>query len=618
VKRRRAARKQAYLAVLKEIADDEITSFHTAFSAMSCASAFYNHQNQPATKLLTKLNLTSFHRDSLPSEPKNFRQVQRHPHAVGFNKAILTEISALRAKGTWTEIPVNEVAEKVPKGKVIIPIMLIFKYKFDENGFLIKYKARLVARDDMQHTNQNTYAATLAARIFRVLMALTAVFNLETRQFDAMNAFANSLIDEPTYCRSSEGWVTNESPEILLLKRALYGLKQSPTLWYRHLFEALITMNFESVSGFECLFISQDTHLLLFFFVDDIVLLYDKRYSTQADEFQVKLFNRFEMKCLGELKWFLGISITRDREARKVWLSQESYVEKLINKFNINLDGKAPGSPLFSATTFSTNQGFENQTNIGLVKYQGIATPQQIQAYQQRVGSINFAAVITRPDVAQAASKLSEFLTNPSKFHMESANRTLKYLGHTKKLAIEFNNESDGEAHTTFLASSDASFADDIETRFSSQGYAFKLFNGLIDWKASKQRTVTTSFTEAELLAISAAGKELIWWQRLFEAIHFQTNQKPNIQCDNQQTIRALITSKLITKLRHVDIHKHWLRQEIALGKIGIEWVKTTEILADGLTKALPPQRHKEFIRLLGLTTPEDGEAGNNQNDQAE
>jgi hypothetical protein len=224
VGRRRATRKQTYLIVLKEVADDEITSFHIAFSAMSCASAFYNHQNQPATKLLTKLNLTSFHRDSLPPEPKNFRQVQRHPHAVGFNKVILTEISALRVKGIWKEIPINEV----PKEKVIIPIMLIFKYKFDENGFLIKYKARLVARGDMQHTNQDTYAATLAARIFRALMALTAAFNLETRQFDAMNAFVNSLIDEPTYCRPPEGWPYEVG--ILLLKRALYELKQSPTL----------------------------------------------------------------------------------------------------------------------------------------------------------------------------------------------------------------------------------------------------------------------------------------------------------------------------------------------------------------------------------------------------
>jgi hypothetical protein len=275
--------------------------------------------------------------------------------------------------------------------------MLIFKYKFDENEFLIKHKARLMTRDDMQHINQNIYAVTLATRIFRVLMTLTAALNLETRQFDAMNAFVNSLIDESIYCRSSEELIINESLEILFLKRALYEPKQSSTLWYRHLFETLITMNFESVAEFECLFISQDTHLLLFFFVNNIVLLYDKRYSTQADEFQMKLFNRFEMKCLRKLKWFLKISITRDRETRKVWLSQESYVKKLINKFNINLDDKTLDSSLFSITIFSINQEFKNQ--IDLIKYQKIATPQQIQAYQQRVEFINFVAVITRSDV---------------------------------------------------------------------------------------------------------------------------------------------------------------------------------------------------------------------------
>ena len=64
------------------------------------------------------------------------------------------------------------------------------------------------------------------------------------------------------------------------------------------------------------------------------------------------------------------------------------------------------------------------------------------------------------------------------------------------------------------------------------------------------------------------------------------------------QTIRALTTNRLITKLRHVDIHKHWLRQEIAIGKINLD---TINILADGLTKALPPPRHKELLRLLGL-----------------
>jgi hypothetical protein len=212
--------------------------------------------------------------------------------------------------------------------------------------------------------------------------------------------------------------------------------------------------------------------------------------------------------------------------------------------------------------------------------------------------------------VTLVAFKLSEFLINSFKCHIKVVNRTLKYMRHTKKLAIKFNTKS--EAHIRFLASNDASFVDDIKTRFSFQEYAFKLFNELIDWKTFKQRTVITSFTETELLIISVVKKKLIYWQRLFKIIYFQINQKSTIQCDNQQTIRALIISKLITKLRHVDIHKHWLRQEIALDKIDIEWVKVTKILVDELIKTFSSQRHKKFIRLFELITLENEKTDNN------
>ena len=84
--------------------------------------------------------------------------------------------------------------------------MWVYRYKFDENGWLVKFKARLVARGDLQHTMMDTFAATLAARLFRFLMALAAAFGLETRQYDAVNAFANALIDEPTYCKPPPGW----------------------------------------------------------------------------------------------------------------------------------------------------------------------------------------------------------------------------------------------------------------------------------------------------------------------------------------------------------------------------------------------------------------------------
>ncbi len=75
------------------------------------------------------------------------------------------------------------------------------------------------------------------------------------------------------------------------------------------------------------------------------------------------------------------------------------------------------------------------------------------------------------------------------------------------------------------------------------------------------------------------------------------------IECDNKQTIRAFIKprSQLTTKLRHVDIHRHWLRQEVLNNTVTIKYTPTTSILADELTKMLPPQRYKEFIRLIEL-----------------
>ena len=139
-----------------------------------------------------------------------------------------------------------------------------------------------------------------------------------------------------------------------------------------------------------------------------------------------------------------------------------------MNKFNIEL----------ISNRFSTSL-----PTVHLIKHQNQATPQEIHAYQQRVGFINFAAVITRSDVAHAAFKFSEFLTNLSKSHMKFADRTIAYFGHTKHLSIRFNPHADISdfINHTFLGSSDVSFADDLLTRYSSQGYAFKLFDGLID-----------------------------------------------------------------------------------------------------------------------------------------
>ena len=134
-----------------------------------------------------------------------------------------------------------------------------------------------------------------------------------------------------------------------------------------------------------------------------------------------------------------------------------------------------------------------------------------------------------------------------------------------------------------------------------------KLFGGIIGWRANKQDTVTTSTTEAELLSLAQATKEAMFVQRLLSELGIKF-EDPRIRlwCDNKQTI-GLINNELLTlrtKLRHVDIHNHWLR-EAAKDRIRVDHVGTKDMLADGLTKALSRQQFGGFREQLGLVNIE-------------
>jgi hypothetical protein len=119
---------------------------------------------------------------------------------------------------------------------------------------------------------------------------------------------------------------------------------------------------------------------------------------------------------------------------------------------------------------------------------------------------------------------------------------------------------SDNTGPNVFTGASNAAYANNIDQK-SSKGYLFTLFGRPIDWRATKQKMVTTSTTEAELLALLRATKEIRWWTRFFKAIGFNIEHEPTIGYNNQQTI-SLLTKEapnLKTKLQHVDIHHHWL-----------------------------------------------------------
>jgi hypothetical protein len=532
---------------------------------------------------------TRFHHTALPPEPRLYQEVMKlpAPHRQGFIAAMQREITGIKRKNTYQTIAWKDFDAHENE---VLPLLSVFKYKLDSEGHLTKYKARICVRGDLQTTAEETYAATLAIRVFRALMAIAAYFNMEIRQYDAVNAFTNAQLATPVYCYPPEGF--SDSDHLWELQRALYGLKTSPLLWYKELTKTLTELGLEEVKDAPCLW--KNNKLLVFFHVDDIVVLAKPAHTGALDDFERKLLRRYEIRSLGELSIFCGIQIYRDRSIGAIWLSQQAYLDKLATKYpSPKPFSRPPATPLPLEELLPSD---ESKTNVNVYRY------------AQLVGSIGYVAPATRPDVAKAHSKLAEFLINPSTQHIHAAYQTLEYLYHTKDLSLYYDASiSTDISHITdqeepdFFGATDASYADHKATRKSSQGYIFFLFGGPIDWKATLQRCVTKSTTEAELIAASSAGTELLWWWRLFKDIEFDPSNEQILYCDNQQTIRLLTaaTPRLKTSLRHVDVHHHWLRQEAQSSNINLTYIPTKCQPADGLTKLLPRQRHENWVKLL-------------------
>ena len=176
------------------------------------------------------------------------------------------------------------------------------------------------------------------------------------------------------------------------------------------------------------------------------------------------------------------------------------------------------------------------------------------------------------------------------------------FYTHIKYYIIVYKNQTKYTI-IIFLISSNASFANDLNIRQNSNEYCFMFFDDFIDWKIIKQKTITINFIEIELLIMSMTINIKMWWNRFFESIQMNMKKLIYIQCDNRQIIRTFIMStiKLIIKLRHVDIHRHWLRQKMQKNTINIQWIFTTSILIDDFIKILSFQKQKAFVKLIDL-----------------
>jgi hypothetical protein len=222
----------------------------------------------------------------------------------------------------------------------------VFKVKLDKNGGIARYKARWVARGFTQIAGieyDETYAAVAKPVSIRMLMAIVAHYDLGCKHYDIITAFLNAMIgDRKIYVEQPHGFEVdnhnnNSQSLVCLLLRALYGLKQSPLLWYEELTKFLDSLGFAALCGDACVFQHAYTHAIIIIYVDDLVLMALK--TAIIDDFAEQLKSRFELSELGELSFYLRRRITRECTYGTTYVCRDAYIDQLLERFHLaNVD----------------------------------------------------------------------------------------------------------------------------------------------------------------------------------------------------------------------------------------------------------------------------------------
>ena len=236
----------------------------------------------------TNSRISTFHtlQEDIPAEPTTWRGLQQHPFREKFIEAEKAEISKLSHMKTFVEVP---EAEAVTNKHRILDLKWVYKYKF-EGQALVGFKARICVRGDQQEENgADTYAATLASRTYRVLLAIANKWFMVILQFDAISAFTNSDLDELVYTKMPPGY--RKEGVIWKLQKALYGLRRSPLLWYRLLRTALEKLGLHTLREDSC--VLTNSRIIVFFYIDNINIIFHPRDRAEAKKLIKNLKSSF-------------------------------------------------------------------------------------------------------------------------------------------------------------------------------------------------------------------------------------------------------------------------------------------------------------------------------------
>ncbi|KAK0588036.1 hypothetical protein LWI29_033216 [Acer saccharum] len=427
-------------------------------------------------------------------EPRTYGEAVNCIDKLKWQQAMLEKMNSLEKNQTWSLV-------RKPEKQKVIACRWLYKIKEGvEQNDLVRYKARLVAKGFTQKEGidyNEIFSPVMKYKTIRIILALVSFYNLELEQLDVKTAFLYGGLDETIYMSQPEGFESKTNPShVCLLRKSLYGLKQTPRQWYKRFDTFVTSIGFIKSKYDACFYFDSDNFnnsVYLLLYVDDMLLA--SKNMSRINDLKKKLKSEFDMNDLGNAKRILGIEITRNRAENKLCLKQCNYLLKLVDRFAMKncKPVNVPLSPSFVLFATLSSRSIEESRFMESIPY------------SSAVGSVMYSMISTIPDLAQAISVLSRYMSDLGKGHWNAMKWLLRYISSTTWLIYDCSNSI-----IDLVGYVDSDYAGDRDKRRSTSSYLFTIAGCCVSWKSQLQSVVALSTTEAEYIVVTEAIKEAI------------------------------------------------------------------------------------------------------------
>jgi hypothetical protein len=557
------------------------------------------HDMQPVCHSTFALSST----DTCFMTHKSLRQLDTYPRKEEALRAIADEYSCFDKRCLWKLC-------RLPDGATCKRMMLLGKVKYLPSGKEEKLKFRSVVCGQEyvkgRDCDYNCFAPNAHITTARC-MAYDAVANdLCFKSCDVKQAFTFGQADRRTFVRCPPGrkqqYDEDGTPLVYEITGNIYGSPGAPKRWNIAVHNAMIKLGFTQSACDPCLYTKNELKTLVY--TDDFLSCFPNTCSGKAcyKELVTMLTTKFELGNDGyqDCTDFIGMHFEFNANRSAVIVTQPLKISELCNDAGLETcrPVHTPGMP---NVLLSDRDCPADNDSVQLEFMKN-------KPFRKRVGQLLWIARSTRPDISYQVNALARVAHNPGKAHWDASTFLIRYMSHTRDMGLVYR-RPDKIPHSPTVWS-DATWASDYGTWYdnyrSTSGFCTtgnSDGSNMLSWGSLRQSVIALSSAESEWYAAVESAKEALYVQKIFVDLGLNAISPMTLRCDNQSTIKQSLMAVNQRNSRHIGMKAHFLRHLCHAGKIVMDYVCTTEQLADVMTKCLPKPTHVYLRRKMGILT---------------